>query len=185
MNSQRLYKSIYTIAKSTNSSLEPTRILSDIAEHVTKAINAKGCFIRLLDAQASVLLPGASFGLSQRYALKGPVQVEKSHLDQEVLQGVSVHIDDVREDMRFQYRKEAAAEGLVSLIVMPLKARGEKVIGVLRVYFGEKRAFSEDELDFLACIANLSSIALENGRMYEALKRENKLAEEYIYRIED
>jgi GAF domain-containing protein len=185
MSSQRLYKTIYTLAKSINSSLEPSRILADIAEQVTKAIGAKGCFIRLLDAQGDMLLPGASYGLSQRYALKGPVQVEKSHLDQEVLRGNSVHIEDVRSDKRFQYRDEAAAEGLVSLMVMPLKARGEKVMGVLRVYSGEARTFTEDELDFLACIANLSGIALENARMYEALKRENRLAEEYIYRVDE
>lgn len=185
MSSQRLYKTIYTIAKSINSSLEPSRILADIAEHVTKAISAKGCFIRLLDARGEMLLPGASYGLSQRYALKGPVQVDKSHLDQEVLEGKPVRIEDVRTDSRFQYRDEAAAEGLVSLVVLPLSARGGKVIGVLRVYSDEVRSFTEDEMDFLACIANLSGIALENARMYEALKRESRLAEEYIYRVDE
>ncbi len=182
MSPQRLYKSIYEIAKTINSSLEPSKVLSHIAEQVTQAMDAKGCFIRMLDARQEVLLPGASYGLSERYEQKGPVSVEKSRLDQDVLKGQIVTIEDVRSDDRFQYGKEASEEGLVSLVVVPLRA-ADKVVGVLRVYSGAPRSFDEEELDFLSCIANLSGIALENARMFKALKRASELANEFNYRV--
>ncbi|MBU1001367.1 MAG: GAF domain-containing protein [Proteobacteria bacterium] len=181
MSNQRLYKTIYTIASVINSSLNPKKVLSSIAEQVTGAMDAKGCFIRLLDATGEILLPDASYGLSKRYAQKGPVNVAKSLLDQDVLRGEAVFIPDVRTDKRFQYGAEAAEEGLVSLVVVPLTARGAKVIGVLRVYSGKPREFDAEEKEFLACIANLSGIALENARMFHALKRASELAEAYNY----
>ncbi len=183
MEPNALYKTIYKIAKVVNGSLDPKEVLSQIVEQVTTAMHAKGCFIRLLDRTGTVLKPDSSYGLSDRYARKGPVQVSKSRLDQEVLQGRTVTIADVREDERFQYPQEAAKEGLVSLLVVPLVARGGKIIGVLRVYSATPRVFTEEELEFMGCIANLCGIALENARMFQTLKRTRELADAYMYQV--
>ena len=185
MSNSRLYKTIYGIAKVINSSLTPSKVLSGIAQQTAQAMHAKGCFIRILDESGDLLLPDASYGLSERYEQKGPVQVSKSRLDKDVLEGRIVYIKDVRDDERFQYGADAAEEGLVSLIVVPLVARGGKVVGVLRIYSGEVREFDEAEMDFLTCIANLSGIALENARMFAALKRASELAEAYTYQTFD
>ncbi|GFM36663.1 GAF domain-containing protein [Desulfovibrio psychrotolerans] len=183
MESQALYKTIYKIAKVVNASLEPKEVLGQIVEQVAKAMSAKGCFIRLLDRTGTILKPDAYFGLSDRYAQKGPVEVSKSKIDQEVLQGNPIYIEDVRTDSRFQYPQQASEEGIISLVVVPLIGRGNKVIGVLRVYSAENRRFTEDELEFVSCIANLCGIALENARMYHALKRTRELADAYVYQV--
>jgi hypothetical protein len=44
-------------------------------------MGVKGCFIRLLDRSGKILKPAAYFGLSERYAKKGVVEVAKSGLD--------------------------------------------------------------------------------------------------------
>ncbi|UZP67305.1 GAF domain-containing protein [Desulfovibrio mangrovi] len=183
MESKELYKTIYKIAKVVNSSLEPKVVLGQIVEQVTRTMGARGCFIRLLNRNGTLLKPDAYYGLSERYAQKGPVEVGKSKLDQEVLAGKAIYIEDVRNDGRFQYPQQASEEGLVSLVVVPLIAHGNKVIGVLRVYSGETRKFTEEELEFLSCIANLCGIALENARMYTALKRASELANAYVYQV--
>lgn len=179
----RLYKTIYEIAKVINSSLEPSKVLGRIVEQTTTAMDAKGCFIRLLDKNGNTLLPDATHGLSQRYAQKGPVEVAKSRLDQEVLGGKLVYVADAKSDDRFQYPKEAADEGITSIVVAPLKARGDRAIGVIRVYAKEMREFTPEEMDFLSCIADLSGLALENARMFHALKRASELANEYNYQV--
>ncbi len=183
MPSSGLYKVIYEVARIINLSLKPADVLTKIAEETTKGMGAKGCFIRLLSKDGKTLEPGAHFGLSERYAKKGPVEVAKSKLDQEVMKGEIVKIADVRSDSRFQYPEEASKEGLCSLVVAPLTVGGERVIGSVRVYSGEERTFDQEELDFLRCIADLSGLALENARMYSALKRAQQLAHEYTYQV--
>ena len=183
MASRRLYKTIYEVARIINLSFKPGEVMSRIAEATATAMKAKGCFIRVLSADGNTLTPGAHFGLSERYAQKGPVEVSKSKLDQEVLKGDIVTIADVRKDKRFQYPEEAAKEGLCSLMVAPLSVGGGRVIGSIRVYSAEERTFDEEELNFLRCIADLSGLALENARMFAALKRAQQLADEYTYQI--
>lgn len=181
MASKELYKTIYQIAKIINLSLKPSEVMEKIAEQVTVAMQAKGCFIRILDEKGEVLLPDAHYGLSDRYAEKGAVEVAKSALDQQVLKGEIVYIADASNDHRFQYKDEAAEEGLTSILVVPLTVGGDKIIGVVRVYANRIREFDVDELEFLTCISNLAGLALENARLYNNLKRASRLAEEYNY----
>lgn len=183
MSENRLYRTMFEVCRVINSSLEPADVLEKIAERVTWAMDAKGCFIRLLSRDGNRLKPAAYYGLSERYAKKGEVQVAQSGLDKEVLKGGLVAIKNAATDPRFQYKEEAKTEGLVSVLVAPLTAADKRVIGVLRVYSGEEREFTGEEREFLTAIAALSAIALENARMYKALKRAHELTNAYNYQV--
>ena len=183
MSKKRLYEIIYEVSRTVNSSLDPSEVLSRIAEQVTRAMEVKGCFIRLLDRTGKVLKPAAYFGLSERYAQKGVVEVAKSGLDREAFTGKVVQIADAGSDPRFQYGSEAAKEGLVSVLVAPLFVEGSRPIGVLRVYTGERREFDAEEIGFLQAIANISAIAIENARMHQTLKRQMELINAYDYQV--
>jgi GAF domain-containing protein len=54
---------------------------------------------------------------------------------------------------------------------LPVVARG-KVLGILRLLTGEHRAFSQQEIDFSASLAEQCGIAIENATMYEKTKKE-------------
>lgn len=181
--SRKSYEIIYEVSRTVNSSLDPSKVLQRIAEQVTLAMDAKGCFIRLLDRTRQVLKPAAYYGLSDRYAQKGVVQVSKSGLDREVFAHGVVQIEDIGTDPRFQYGAEATQEGLVSVLVVPMLVDGTRPIGVLRVYAGQKRKFDDDDIGFLQAIANISAIAIENARMHQTLKRQMELIHAYDYQV--
>jgi GAF domain-containing protein len=181
MADKRLYEVFYEVSRTVNSSLDPSEVLARIAEQVTRAMGVKGCFLRLLDRTGTVLKPAAFYGLSDRYARKGPVEVARSKIDQEALAGQMVTILDARTDERFQYREDAAKEGLASILVAPLMVEGTRPIGVLRVYTDTPREFDAEERKFLQVIADISAIAIENARMHQTLKRQMELIHAYDY----
>ncbi|MDY0275080.1 MAG: GAF domain-containing protein [Desulfomicrobium sp.] len=181
--SQKRYEIIYEVSRTVNSSLDPSEVLSRIAEQVTRAMGGKGCFIRLLDGSGQVLKPAAYYGLSERYAKKGVVEVAKSGLDREAFAGNVVQIADVSTDSRFQYGQEASKEGLTSVLVAPMMVEGTRPIGVLRLYTAEKRDFDAEDMGFLQAIANISAIAIENARMHQTLKRQMELINAYDYQV--
>jgi signal transduction protein with GAF and PtsI domain len=183
MSTKRHYEIIYEVSRTVNSSLDPGEVLNRIAEQVTRAMDVKGCFIRLLDRSGKILKPAANFGLSERYARKGVVEVAKSGLDREAFAGHVVQIADAASDSRFQYGQEAAEEGLVSVLVAPMFVEGRRPIGVLRVYTGERREFDAEDMGFLQAIANISAIAIENARMHQTLKRQMELINAYDYQV--
>lgn len=179
---KEFYKALYEVARVINSSLEPEKVFQEIAQSVTSAMMAKACSIRLLDRQKKRLLMGAAYGLSKGYLRKGTVEVEKSGIDKEALAGKIVSIRDARTDSRFQYQERAREEGIISVIVVPLTVENS-VIGVVRVYAAEERDFTQDEVDFVTAIANLSAIAIENARLHQALKKDYELLADFEYRL--
>jgi len=175
------FKTLYEAIRVINSSLEPMDLLGKIAEQTAKALEVKACSLRLLDRSGTNLLPGASYGLSKGYLRKGKVEVTKSKLDKHALAGETVHVKDAATDERFQYQDAAKAEGIKSVLVVPLRLEDKKTIGVMRVYSDTVREFCDSEVEFLIIMANLSAIAIENARLHQALKSDYELLTAFQY----
>jgi len=178
------FTALYNVARVINASLETSTVLEEIVQRVAAAMKVKACTIRLLDARRKRLLLGAAYGLSEGYLRKGPVLVEESGLDRKALFGESVWLKDAQTDEDFQYQEKARAEGIRSILVVPLKV-GKKSIGVLRAYSDQVREFDDEEIKFLEAAADLSAIALENARLHQSLKTDYDLLVADRNRIDD
>ncbi len=182
MSTTGYFKALCSLVSTVNSSLSPDVVYAKIVEEAAKTMNVKASTMRLLDPTRKLLLATASYGLSTGYMRKGPVEVEKSGLDSEVLAGKTIALQDATIDGRFQYPEQAKSEGLISVISVPLKLNQE-VIGLLRVYASETREFSEQEVEFLEAVAQVSAIAINNARIYAELKQNYDLQKEYAYQL--
>lgn len=178
------FTALYDVAKVINASLEPDKVLDEIIQCVAGAMNVKACSLRILDSRKQRLILGASCGLSDGYVRKGPVLVDESGLDKKALAGETIWLKDAQTDADFQYSEKAVAEGIHSLLVVPLMVEN-KAVGVLRAYSAEIREFGADEIKFLEAVANLSAIALENARLHQALRTDFDLLVAHKYRIDD
>ncbi len=163
------YTALYQAALTISSSLELSQVLQSIVQCTTDAMRVKACSVRLLDASSGQLRLSASYGLSETYLAKGTVLVDLSQIDSVVLHGNTVQIADARTDPRFQYQEAAREEGLVSILCVPLEVRGT-AIGVMRVYTDSPTSFEEDDVRFLAVLASLAALAIENARLYESVR---------------
>ncbi len=168
---QSYWRALYAVAHDLVSTLEPADVLNRLARSAAEALNVRACTLRLLAPDGRTLNASAHYGLSEGYLRKGGVDVEHSPVDREALQGKSVSLRDVRHDPRFQYPEQAATEGLVSLLCVPLIAHG-RAIGVMRVYTGDERTFDAEEIEFLDAIASLGAVSIENARLYQRLAQD-------------
>ncbi len=178
------FEALYEVARAVNASLEPSDVLKTVVQSVARALKVKASGLRILDRQGKRLLMGAYHGLSEGYIRKGPVTVAESGLDRKALSGMTISLKDIQNNPDFQYPERAQAEGLHSLLVVPLMVEG-RAVGVLRAYSGEEREFSADEIKFLEAAANLAAIALENSRLHAALKRDYDLLVQHEFRLDD
>lgn len=167
------YQALYRVARAIGSTLDTPHLLDEIGRSVTEAMHLRACAIRLLGADGKLLELVGAYGLSPSYLGKGPVDVERSAMDRQVLAGSHVVIPDVSVDPSFQYPQQAAAEGLVSMLSVPMASK-DAVIGVMRVYTDVRHEFSDDEIDFLRACANLAALAIENARLYEKVKDDHQ-----------
>ena len=169
METGQRYKILYDIAQKLNSKLAPQEVLRTIVESIRDAANAKGCSLMLLTPDRQELIHSVACGLSDWYVRKGPVKVDAAIA--QALEAKPVAILDATTDRRVQYKEQAKKEGVVSLLSLPLKRRGQ-VIGIVRVYTAEPRQFPDNEIDFFSALANLGAVALERAELLEEEKRQ-------------
>jgi signal transduction protein with GAF and PtsI domain len=164
-------KTLIEVSRLISSTLSLNEVLFGIVENAAKAFGFKAASIRLLNEEKNTLEVKATYGLSEAYLKKGPIEVQKSPIDKECMEGRHVIISDVSKDGRLQYPEEIIKEGIRAILSVPLSIRGAG-IGVLRVYTSNPYSFNPTEIDFISALASSGAIAIENARLFEHVKHE-------------
>lgn len=177
----RYFDALSRAAEAVNSSLTLEDVLCAVARVTAEATRVKACSVLLLDEQANCLVHTASHGLSPEYLHKGAVSADRSLA--EALQGHPIAVADVTSDLRVQYPGDAVREGIASMLCAPIVGRG-KVMGVIRIYSAQKGDFSPSVTELLVAIANLSALAIQNARMYQAVKEAHQVCLQELWQLQ-
>jgi signal transduction histidine kinase len=156
-------------------------VIQALVESTTRGTEAKGCSLIIL-GDDNRLVHRISYGLSEDYPYQEQL-LEKGAMEQ-VLKGNPLLAWDVASDPRILRKEEAQREGIRSIVFLPIHDQ-EKVHGIMRLYFSEKRKFDREELDFLDSIAELGAIILEGAVTKEQLARDAEKARRDLARIKD
>jgi GAF domain-containing protein len=166
------------LAANINSSLDIKKILHNMTADICEAFGMKGVLIRLLNKQSGNLELVASYGLSEDFLNKGPVAAQKTL--SKLLKGETVVIGDVETEPSLEYRDAVRKEGIVSMLVVPIKAKDE-VIGIMRLCSGVKRDFSDDLIMLVTALAQTGGLAIQNAAMYLTLQNDMRDLKEDIW----
>jgi len=150
------YKAVRRAAAIANSDIALKEVLNAIVRGTAQAMKA-GASLVLLDSAKKKLIHSASWGLPQSYIRKGMLDADKSLT--EVITGEPVIITDVSHDSRVQYPEMAAKAGIASMLGVPV--RFDRIaVGSIRVYAKEHNEFSNQDINFVTTMANLTAVAL-------------------------
>jgi GAF domain-containing protein len=170
-------KALESIMRDVGATLEGREIIDRLLDHTVGGLGFSGASLRLIDEEDGTLVLGGSRGLSTEYLRAGDRLVTHP-VDRRVLDGETIVIGDLQRQFGLPYSRAALAEGIRSVLSVPLRARG-RAIGLLRVYSRQVRRFTTAEVVFVQLVAELGALALDNARLYHALEeRVEELDEE-------
>ncbi len=160
---------LYEITRAINGGLSQQEALNILLERIVTDMHYRAATIRILDQEYQQLNLKAAYGLSQEYLNKGSVDVNKSGVDQRVVNGEQVVVEKLKHESKFQYTQAAMKEGLASMLAVPLSIFGQ-VVGVLHLYTAEVHEFRPEEIAFISAIANLGAQAIQRSRLFEVFQ---------------
>ena len=159
-------KVIHEIGKAISSILNIDDLLPYICKEVSKVFNVTGCILRLIEGNN--LQIKASYGLSDRI---------KQAMNLLIGEGIAGHVFSTRAPLlvddthRMPDNLRVPGIDATSVICVPLLI-GERIIGTLGLYDKTDEwgitTFTQDDLKSLTTFASVSSIAIENARLYRA-----------------
>ncbi len=172
------------VARAISSSLDLSEVLRSIAACAAETLRFRAATVRLLDDEGKYLEIRATYGLSDTYLQKGPVEVVKSPVDNEILSGKAVRVGEEEMRTKLQYPDETMSEGIRSMFGLPLRIKN-RAVGVLRVYTSFPYRFSDDDEEFLTALASQGAIAIENAVLYQRLSKTYKDLSEDVWKWYD
>lgn len=165
-----------SVSEHLSSTLDIKKVLHLMTSEITNSFDLLGVTIRLLDEQSKELQLVASYGLSEQYLNKGPVNARRIST---VLKEKCEIVDDVA-TFDIDYKAQRQAEGIVSMLHLPISVKGS-IIGILGLYSETKRAVSDDDLSLMSAIARQCGLAIQNASLYLQLQQDKKNLEEEIW----
>jgi GAF domain-containing protein len=142
-------------------------VLQFIVGVTADLMESKIISILLYDEANRSLSIAATQSLSSAYRDKPAVSADHSVSGKAILAKRAQVIPDVQSDASYGYKEVAKAEGIVSLLCVPMLIRGQ-AIGTINSYSAVPRQYSEDDVKLLSLVASQSAIAIENARLQAA-----------------
>ena len=173
------------ISRELTSILDLDQLLRRIGDLLTRVIDYQMFSILLVDDSGKKLQHRFSLRFNESIHLKHDIPIGDGLVGAAAELGQPVLAADVAKDPRYiAVNPETRSELCVPLIYK------EKVIGVLDLEHTRRAYFTEDHMRTIVTLAAQVAIAIENARLYEQIKRQEKrleqdlqLARELQYRL--
>ncbi len=166
-NHTMYYDTVTRLTTAISQCKDPEEVALITAESVKTAFKTKGCSVFLVDRETRELGLVASSGLSDEYLKKGPIHFMQTI--KEAKDAVPIAIYDVMDDPRIEYPDAAKAEGISSLLGVPIISHN-KILGALRVYTKDPWEFSFTDITLIQAVALICGMAMDMCRMHKGYK---------------
>jgi two-component system, sensor histidine kinase PdtaS len=156
-----------TLAKVSETVTSPIyldEMLDLVVEMAAKVMGAPVCALRLIDPSGEQLIQRSVKTSGIKFHERPPLRIGQGVTGRAVSERRPVMVLDIRTDPTYPFRAYAAAEGLVSMLSVPLTVR-ERVIGALNCYTLEAHQFGEAEVALFSTLANQTALAIENAQL--------------------
>jgi len=164
----RLFESLISVSRTINSATSLDDVLKVITREACALMQAKVCSLRMLDESRAWLDLRACHGASAAYLQEPRLSVADSLLGVVVRRAKPLQAENVQISSRYQNVEMAEREGLVALLSVPLSFAG-KALGTLNVYKDHPHRFSNEEIQILGALGELSALAIEKASILERI----------------
>ena len=161
---------LYAMTRAILSIKKPDLVLKIVTSELCHVMGVLGISVKLLSEDGKFLNYVAADGLVADIFKSKVVEVARSPLNRQVLEGKPFVTGRVTQGEMFQFGEDLADANVQSVLFVPLTLE-EKVIGILGAYCKYQERFSQEEVDFFRQAAGLVAVAIENAQSYEAIEK--------------
>ncbi|MBR9977292.1 MAG: sigma 54-interacting transcriptional regulator [Bacteroidetes bacterium] len=166
-------RTLYSVAGKINSVLDLNQLLDTIMDSALETMNGERGMIFLIEHDQLVLKVSRNV---EKETIRDATEISLSILRDVLHAERPIIISDTSQNEDFSKRDSVINFNIHSLICVPMISRN----GLIGTVYVDSRSdavsamsFSEIDAEFLIAFANLATMAIENARMHEELKKEN------------
>jgi diguanylate cyclase (GGDEF)-like protein len=159
-------KELLNVAQLVVCSLELDEVLLNILHSAMTIMEMPAGSVALYEGATNKLRLHAHVGLSETFAAHDRWTVKPGGLTWEILARGELFVVEDTQQADFFNNSLAIAEGIRSLIAVPLKMQDE-IIGVLYLDDFVPRRFPKERLELLAVFGSFATMSIDNARLHQ------------------
>ena len=162
---------LHRISESINSTLDLEAVLKHIVDMVVEVTHADACLLYLLSESREELILRASKNPHPRLIGRITIGIGEGITGWVARERTRVVIpSNASDDPRFKFFHNLPEDRYQAFVSVPIMTKKE-VVGVINVQHKRPKKYRPDELALLTTIATQAGGAIENARLYAAMKR--------------
>ncbi len=161
---------VYEVGKALSSTINLDELLDLISKTSAELTHARGCVLRLLNREQTLLEIKSSYGDVVTNAKRSARQIGEGIAGKVAQVGKPIRIDEITAELK---QTEVVENISHSLICVPIIGK-EGVIGTIASFDkypqGDDHRFSNEDVNLLASFAGNAAVAIEHARFYERME---------------
>ena len=182
-HSQTSLEALSEIALTVNSIQDPDRLLEKVLEIAMETLDAERGFVLLKDEENPRGFSSKSSRNVTASQLSDLVELSTSVVREVIAKGEPVILYEALEDDRYGSSESIVLQQIQSIACMPLLIKNRQIGAIYLDSVNQRSRFTKESLPFLSALSNQAAIAIENARLYQSLRQENRQLREEIQRI--
>ena len=166
------FKTLCRISKAFGTIIDSKELIDLIVASAIETMGAKAACLFLADEGKDVFVPVAQKGLSKKYLHANPLKAKK--IVSAIQEKGYLHFRDATSDPRLEHHEAKKAEGIATILSVAVVVKN-KTIGILSLYMAKTKDFTEEEIEFMAAMAEQGGMAIENVRLLERMRENSEL----------
>ncbi len=171
------------IASTINSLEDPERLLETILESAMEAVGAERGFVIMVGAAGLPDLQVKSHRNFKEDELGELERISRSAVTEVIKTGEPLLLYEAQKDDRFGTSESVVVEQIQSIACVPLTMKSRRIGAIYLDSISHRGNFTRESLPLLTAIANQSAIAIDNARLYQSIREENRQLREEIQRL--
>ncbi|MFQ5652350.1 MAG: sigma-54 interaction domain-containing protein [bacterium] len=171
------------IALTINSFQEIGPLLQKVLEIAMQTLSAERGFVLLKSTSGQEGFEvKTSFNFSDEQ-ITDLTRISTSVVHEVLTNGEPVILFETERDPRYRNTESIVLQKIQSIACVPLSIRNQQIGAIYLDSLTKRSLFTDASLPFLTAFANQAAIAIENARLYESLREENRRLRDEVQRM--
>ena len=181
-NFRASFEAISEISFRINSIQGPDILLGEVLEIAMQTLDAERGFILLTSQDHPDGFEVKSSTNFTERQIGELVRISTSVVQEVLRGGEPVLVYEALEDERYRETESIVLEQIQSIACVPLRIKTRQIGAIYLDSLTKRGRFTRDHLPFLQAFANQAAVAIENARLYQSLREENRRLRQEVQR---
>lgn len=165
---------LFEIALTLNSIQDPAALLEHVLQVAANTLNADRGFMLLSSEEARDGFEVKCAHNLPSEQLGDVVKISTSVVHRVLQTGIPVLLHEAMGDEDFGQAESIMLQNIRSIACVPLRLKDRQIGAIYMDCLTDRSRFKQENLPFLEAFANLAAVAIENSRLYQTLREENR-----------